>query len=114
MGLDLGIKDFISNGEKLKNEVKVNEKRLKGLQKGLVRCKPESKNRYKLKLKTQRLYLKIRNARKHMIYKLANKIYERKYNINKNEIDKNNRLAIIRSWSVLEALGFCETEKVLP
>lgn len=30
VGLDLGIKDFISNGKKLKNEVKVNEKRLKG------------------------------------------------------------------------------------
>ena len=76
VGLDLGIKDFIvtSYGEKLKNEVKVNEKRLKGLQKGLARCKSGSKNRYKLKLKIQRLYLKIRNARKHMIYKLANKI----------------------------------------
>ena len=76
VGLDLGIKDFIvtSYGEKLKNEVKVNEKRLKGLQKGLSRSKPGSKNRYKVKLKIQRLYLKIRNARKHMIYKLANKI----------------------------------------
>lgn len=76
IGLDLGIKDFIvtSNGEKLKNEVRVNEKRLKGLQKGLARCRPGSKNRYKLKLKIQRLYLKIRNARKHMIFKLANKI----------------------------------------
>ena len=76
VGLDLGIKDFIvtSYGEKLKNEVKVNEKRLKGLQKGLARCKPGSKNRYKIKLKIQRLYLKIRNARKHMIYKLTNKI----------------------------------------
>ena len=74
--LDLGIKDFIvtSNGEKLKNEVKINEKRLKGLQKWLSRCKPGSKNRYKVKLKIQRLYLKIRNARKHMIYKLANNI----------------------------------------
>ena len=67
VGLDLGIKDFIvtSNGEKLKNEVKVNEKRIKGLQKGLAGCKPGSKHRCKLKLKTQRLYLKIRNARKH-------------------------------------------------
>ena len=76
VGLDLGIKDFIvtSNGEKLKNEVKINEKRLKGLQKWLSRCKPGSKNRYKVKLKIQRLYLKIRNARKHMVYKLANKI----------------------------------------
>ncbi len=76
VGLDLGIKDFIvtSNGEKLKNEVKINEKRLKGLQKWLSRCKPGSKNRYKVKLKIQRLYLKIRNARKHMIFKLANNI----------------------------------------
>ena len=76
IGLDFGIKDFIvtSNGEKLKNEVRVNEKRLKGLQKGLARCKPGSKNRYKMKLKIQRLYLKIKNARKHMIFKLANKI----------------------------------------
>lgn len=76
IGLDFGIKDFIvtSNGEKLKNEVRVNEKRLKGLQKGLARCKPGSKNRYKTKLKIQRLYLKIKNARKHMIFKLANKI----------------------------------------
>ena len=76
VGLDLGIKDFIvtSNGEKLKNEVKINEKRLKGLQRWLSRCKPGSKNRYKVKLKIQRLNLKIRNARKHMIYKLANNI----------------------------------------
>ena len=76
VGLDLGIKYFIvtSNGVKLKNEVKINEKRLKGLQKWLSRCKPGSKNRYKVKLKIQRLYLKIRNARKHMIYKLANNI----------------------------------------
>ena len=76
VGLDLGIKDFIvtSNGEKLKNQVKNYEKRLKGLQKGLSRRKAGSKNRYKMKLKIQRLYLKIRNARKHMIYKLANKI----------------------------------------
>ena len=76
VGLDLGIKDFVvtSNGEKLKNEVKVNEKRLKGLQKGLARCKQGSKNRYKIKMKIQRLYLKIRNARKHMIHTLTNKI----------------------------------------
>ena len=76
VGLDLGIKDFIvtSNGEKLKNEVKINEKRLKGLQRWLSRCKPGSKNRYKVKLKIQRLYLKIKNARKYMIYKLANNI----------------------------------------
>lgn len=53
IGLDLVIKNFIvtSHGEKLKNEVRINEKRLKGLQKWLSRCKPGSKNRYKVKLK---------------------------------------------------------------
>ena len=37
IGLDLGIKDFIvtSNGEKLKNEVRVNEKKIKRITKRL-------------------------------------------------------------------------------
>ena len=76
IGLDLGIKDFIvtSDGEKIKNEVKMNEKRLKGLQKGLSRCVPGSKNYNKMKLKIQRLYLKIRNSRKYMIHTVTNKI----------------------------------------
>ena len=45
-----------------------------GLQKGLSRCKPGSKNRYKMKLKIQRLYQKIRNERKHMIHDITNKL----------------------------------------
>ena len=49
-------------------------KKIKELQKWLSRCKPGSKKRDKIKFKIQRLYLKIRNARKHMIYKFANKI----------------------------------------
>ncbi len=96
VGLDLGIKDFIvtSNGEKLKNEVKINEKRLKGLQRWLARCKPGSKNRYKVKLKIQRLYLKIRNARKYMIYKLANNI------LKENDIVAVETLAVKSMYQV--------------
>ena len=51
-----------------------------GLQRGLARCKKGSKNRYKMKLKIQRLYQKIRNARKHMTHNITNKI------INENDI----------------------------
>ena len=51
-----------------------------GLQRGLSRCKKGSKNRYKMKLKIQRLYQKIRNARKHMIHDITNKL------INENDI----------------------------
>ena len=76
IGLDLGIKDLIvtSFNEKIENTIKINTKRLIGLQRGLSRCKPGSKNRYKLKLKIQRMYQKIRNARKHMIYNITNKL----------------------------------------
>ena len=76
IGIDLGIKDLIvtSHNEKIKNIIKDRSKRLKGLQKALARCKAGSKNRYKLKLKIQRLWQKIRNARKHLIHDITNKL----------------------------------------
>ena len=76
IGIDLGIKDLIvtSHNEKIENKIKINNKRLKGLQKGLARCKSGSKNRYKIRLKIQRLYQKIRNARKHLIHDITNKL----------------------------------------
>lgn len=76
IGLDLGIKDLVitSNHEKIENEIKNYNKRLKGLQKGLSRAKVGSKNRYKLKLKIQRLFQKIRNARKYLIHNITNKL----------------------------------------
>ena len=76
IGIDLGIKDLIvtSFNEKIENTIKLNTKRLIGLQRGLSRCKAGSKNRYKLKLKIQRMNQKIRNARKHMIYNITNKL----------------------------------------
>ena len=76
IGIDLGIKDLVvtSHNEKIKNTIKDRSKRLKGLQRALFRCKPGSKNRYKIKLKIQRLWQKIRNARKHLIHDITNKL----------------------------------------
>ena len=78
VGLDLGIKDLVitSHNEKIENslEVKTSIKRIKGLQKGLSRSKPGSKNRYKIKLKIQRVYQKLRNMRKYLIHDITNKI----------------------------------------
>jgi len=72
IGLDLGIKDLVitSHNEKIENslEVKTLIKRIKGLQKGLSRCKLRSKNRYRIKLKIQRAYQKLRNMRKYLIH----------------------------------------------
>ena len=78
VGLDLGIKDLIitSHNEKIKNTLEYTKihKRIKGLQKGLNRCQSGSKNRYKLKLKIQKLYIKLKNIRKHLIHDITNKI----------------------------------------
>ena len=76
IGIDLGLKDLIvtSHNEKIKNTIKSREKRLKGLQKGLSRCKPGSKNRYKIKLKIRRLWQKIRNDRKYLIHDITNNL----------------------------------------
>ena len=76
IGIDLGIKNLIvtSYNEKIENTIKINNKRLIGLQRGLARCKAGSKNRYKMRLKIQRMYQKIKNARKHMIHDITNKL----------------------------------------
>ena len=115
VGLDLGIKDFIvtSNGEKLKNEVKINEKRLKGLQRWLSRCKPGSKNRYKVKLKIQRLYLKIRNARKYMIYKLANNILKKNDIVAVETLDVKSMYQVHKIAKHLKNIPICEFIRVL-
>ena len=78
VGLDLGIKDIIitSYNEKIENSLSSLEvkKRIKGLQKWLSRCKSGSKNRYKIKLKVQRAYMKLKNIRKHLIHDVTNKL----------------------------------------
>ena len=78
VGLDLGIKDIIttSYNEKIENSLSSLEvkNKIKGLQRWLSRCKPGSKNRYKIKLKIQRAYMKLKNIRKHLIHDVTNKI----------------------------------------
>ena len=76
VGIDLGVKELLvtSHNEKIKNTIKINEKRLRGLQRGLARCKLGSKNRYKIKLKIQRLFMKIKNARKFLLHTITNKL----------------------------------------
>ena len=92
IGIDLGIKDLIvtSYNEKIENKIKINTKRLIGLQRGISRCKKVSKNRYKLKLKIQRMYQKIRNARKHMIHNITNKLIKENDIIVTENLDVKN------------------------
>ncbi len=76
VGIDLGIKNFLvtSHNEKIKNTIKINEKRLRGIQRGLSRCKLGSRNRYKMNLKIQKLFMKIKNVRKFLLHTITNKI----------------------------------------
>ena len=78
VGIDLGIKDLIitSNYEKIENSIDMQKykRKLIGLQRALARAKSGSKNRYKLKLKIQKVYKKIRNARKHLIHNIINNL----------------------------------------
>ena len=100
IGIDLGIKDLIvtSYNEKIENTIKLNNKRLIGLQRGLARCKGGSKNRYKVKLKIQRMYQKIKNARKHMIHDITNKLIKENdiivtENLDVKSMQKNHYIA---------------------
>lgn len=78
VGIDLGIKDLVitSDGEKYNNIniIDKREKRLKRLQRKLSRQKKASKNYNKTKIRISRLYLNIKNTRKHNIIKIVNKI----------------------------------------
>ena len=78
IGIDLGIKDLVvtSDGLKYKNEcnIKKYEKKIKGLQRWLSRCERGSKNRLKVLLKLNRVYEKLRNARKFTLHQISKKI----------------------------------------
>ena len=78
IGIDLGIKDLVitSDGETIENKklIEKYEKKLKGLNRWLARCKVGSENRYKVKLKLQVVYKKLKNARKNLIHNISNKI----------------------------------------
>ena len=80
IGLDLGIKNLVitSDGKIYDNKkyIEKYEKKIKGLQKWLARSQKGSKNREKIKLKIQRAYQKLRNARKYLIHKISKEITE--------------------------------------
>ena len=80
IGIDLGIKNLIitSDGKVYNNQkyIQKYEKKIKGLQKWLSRSQKGSKNREKIKLKLQRVYQKLRNARKYLIHQISKEITE--------------------------------------
>lgn len=80
VGIDLGVKDLVitSNYEKYNNQKVLNkfEKRIKMYQRRLSKKQKGSNNYYKLKQKLQRLYQKIKNARKFNIHYITKTIIE--------------------------------------
>lgn len=80
VGLDLGVKDLIitSDGIKYKalNNIKKYETKIKGLNKWLSRCEKGSKNRIKVLIKLERVYKKLRNARKYYTDIITKKIID--------------------------------------
>lgn len=78
IGIDLGLKEFAitSDGEMIKNPryFRKSEKKLRKLQKDLSRCKKESKNREKCRIKVAKQHEKIANQRKDFLHKLSKRI----------------------------------------
>ena len=101
-GIDLGIKDLVvtSSGEKYRNPKEINkyEKRIKRMQRKLSRQIKKSNNYQKTKRKLAKLYAKLKNARKHNIIRIVNKLIK-EYDIiiseklKVKEMSKNHSLA---------------------
>ena len=117
VGLDLGIKDLIvtSYNEKIENSLKSQnvQKRIKGLQKGLSRCKPGSKNRYKIKLKIQRAYMKLKNIRKHLIHDITKKLVKENDIIVMEDLDIKNMYQTHSIAKSLTNIPLAEIKRVL-
>ena len=117
VGLDLGIKDLIvtSYNEKIENSLKSQniQRRIKGLQKGLTRCKIGSKNRYKIKLKIQRAYIKLKNIRKHLIHTITNKLVKENDIIVMEDLDVKNMYQIPSIAKSLTNIPLAEIKRVL-
>ena len=84
IGIDLGLKEFavLSDGLRIENPrfLKTSEKHLKKLQKDLSRCKKDSKNSDKTRIKLAKQHEYIKNQRKDFHHKLSRKI------INENQV----------------------------
>ena len=117
VGLDLGIKDLIitSYNEKIENSLKSQnvQKRINGLQKGLARCKPGSKNRYKIKLKIQRAYMKLKNIRKHLIHDITKKLVKENDIIVMEDLDIKNMYQTHSIAKSLTNISLAEIKRVL-
>ena len=117
VGLDLGIKDIIttSYNEKIENSLSTLEvkNKIKGLQKWLARCKPGSKNRYKIKLKLQRAYMKLKNIRKHLIHNITNKIIKENDIVVMEDLDIKNMYQTHRVAKSLTNIPLAEIKRVL-
>ena len=80
IGIDLGIKEFCitSDGEMVENPrcFKKSERKLKKLQKDLSRCKKNSNNREKCRIKVAKQHEKIFNQRKDFLNKLSKRLID--------------------------------------
>ena len=78
LGIDLGIKNYIvtSDGKKYKNEININEQRLKGLHCALSRSTKGSRNREKVIIKIQKFYRSLKNKRKTQICEIVKRILQ--------------------------------------
>ena len=80
IGIDVGIKELLttSDGTIIKNMKFIDkyEKKIKGLNRWLSRCKKGSKNREKVKKKLQEVYSKLKNARKYFLHTTSKGIVE--------------------------------------
>ena len=117
VGLDLGIKDLIitSYNERIENSLNSQsvQKRIKGLQKGLARCQPGSKNRYKIKLKIQRAYMKLKNIRKHLIHDITKKLVKENDIIVMEDLDIKNMYQTHSIAKSLTNIPLAEIKRVL-
>ena len=102
VGIDLGVKNIVvtSSGEKYSNDkvLAKYEKRIKRVQRKLSRQIRNSNNYNKTRKRLSRLYEKVKNARKHIIIKIVNKLVK-DYDIivseklNVKEMSKNHNLS---------------------
>jgi len=102
LGLDLGIKDFLttSSGEHISNpgHLRKYENKLAKLQKRLARKEKDSNNWHKLKQKIARVHAKIKNLRKDFLHKLSTRLTKENQllileDLNIKGMLKNSRLA---------------------
>ena len=80
VGIDLGVKDLVitSDGDKYTSLdlIQKYEKKIAGLQRWLSRCTSGSKNRYKVRIKLQKVYQKMQNARKYYTDVISKRLVE--------------------------------------